>query len=124
MSTTLDLPMPPSTNRLWRSRIGHGGKPQFYIAPRYATWKRTCDNLALANRKEWVPVLGPYRITVTFDRSRTRADQDNLVKAINDWLQKAGLIENDQLAVKTIIQWGKAPSGCRVVLSAVEREAA
>lgn len=124
MSTTIDLPMPPSVNRIWCSRTGHKGKPQFYLAPRYATWKRTCDNLALANRKKWAPVLGPYRITVTFDRSKTRADQDNLIKAVNDWLERAGLITNDNLAEKTAIQWGKAPEGCRVVLTAVSREAA
>ena len=112
--TVLDLPFPPSVNRIWRMRKG-GGKP--YLDTRYQTWKRVADNLYLANKRNWLPVKGNFRATITLDIAhRGRTDLDNRIKALLDWLQRAKIIENDSLCDGLNVKWGRAPDGCRVEL--------
>lgn len=112
----IDLARPPSVNRIWRSRTGANGKPQFYLDGRYATWKRDCDNRCLAAGWHKTPIKGPFKATVTLDASRRVGDADNRLKACLDWLQRAGIIENDKLAETVTVRWGRAPEGCRVRL--------
>ena len=125
MTTIVDLPFPPSVNRIWRISK-NSTRP--HLDTRYASWKRVCDNLATANKRAWAPVTGPFEAVVTLDenyRYRATSDADNRLKAVMDWLQRAKLIENDKLAQRTVIQWGHAPEGCRVEISqAGQRKAA
>ncbi len=109
----LSLPFPPSVNRIWRSRRGHNGKPTFYLDRRYETWKRVCDNLLMATRPR-PRVTGPFTISITLHEAKRRGDADNRVKAVLDWLQRGGVIENDSLADTVSISWGYAPEGCCV----------
>lgn len=111
---SIELPFPPSVNRIWRARRGHGFKPTFYLDRRYETWKRACDNLLLANRRAWRPVAGHFRIEIVLDDKKRRGDADNRAKATLDWLQRAELITNDSLADDVRIRWGYAPAGCRI----------
>lgn len=114
---TINLSFPPSVNRIWRSRTGHNGKPQFYLSPRYASWKRDNDNRVMAMRPR-PRVKGRFSATITLSDKKRRAnsDADNRVKAILDFLQRAEIIENDSLADAVTVRWGYAPDGVRVVL--------
>lgn len=121
MTLTIDLPRPPSVNRIWRSRSGANGKPQFFLDKRYATWKRVCDNLCMANGWHKTPVKGRFTAVITIDRKfcRPTSDIDNFGKAPMDFLQRAGIIENDKLADSVKTRWGRAPEGCRITISPV-----
>lgn len=127
MTTVIDLPLPPSVNGIWRSRRGHGGKPVFFLAPRYQTWKRAADNFFMAQKRIAKPVAGEFIATITLNEKKLRkgSDIDNRVKAAMDWLQRSGLIENDKLARKLTVGFGVAPEGCRITLKAASvKEAA
>lgn len=115
----INLPFPPSVNRIWRSRRGHNGKPTFYLDRRYETWKRACDNLLMMHRREWRPIAGRFSAIIILSEGRRRGDADNRVKGVLDWLQRANLIENDSLADSVTVRWGYAPEGCRVHLTPV-----
>lgn len=111
----INLPFPPSVNRIWRSRTGANGKPAYYLDKRYATWKRVCDNTLMATRPR-PQVRGHFTASITLSDTKRRGDADNRAKAILDWLQSAGVIENDSLADAVSIGWGYAPEGCCVRL--------
>lgn len=116
INAALALPMPPSVNAIWRSRRGHNGKPSFYLDRRYEIWKRACDNLVLAMGKHKPKVKGRFAVIITLNEAKRRGDADNRAKATMDFLQRAGVIENDKLADSVTIKWGYAPEGCRVEL--------
>lgn len=114
----IDLPRPPSTNRIWRSRTGHKGKPQYYLDHRYAKWKRACDNLCMAAGWHKTPVKGHYTATITLDETRRRGDADNRTKPVLDWLRQAGITDDDSLCDQVTARWGYAPQGARIELEA------
>lgn len=117
MTTIIDLPMPPSVNRIWRySRVT--GKA--YLDTRYQTWKRVADNYYLEHKKDWLPVPGHFKASVTLDiKHRGRSDLDNRIKGLLDWLQRVEIIEDDKLCDGLTVTWGRAPEGCRVRLTPV-----
>lgn len=115
---TIHCPLPPSTNRIWRSRRGANGKPSFYLDRRYETWKRVFDNIIMATRPR-PKVGGPFIAFITLSRDKLPpgSDPDNRIKALFDALQRAEIIENDKLAESITVRKGYAPEGCTVVLS-------
>lgn len=115
-TTVIDLAMPPSVNSIWRTRRG-SNKP--YLSPLYQSWKRDSDNRYLASKKLWRPVKGNFRCHVTLDVKRRRGDADNKIKVVLDWLQRVGLIENDELCDFVSVAWGRAPEGCRIRIKSI-----
>lgn len=115
---SLSWPMPPSVNRIWRSRRGSNGKPSFYLDRRYETWKRVVDNLVMATRPR-PRITGHFTVSITLNEGKRRGDADNRAKVILDALQRCAIIENDKLADSVLVRWGYAPEGCRVDLRAV-----
>lgn len=92
---TLDLPLPPSANVIWRVNR-RTGKP--YISPRYAKWKK----VALASMWPQKPAggfpffPGAFCIHMTLPL-KLRPDPDNMWKPVLDFLQKpGGIIANDK----------------------------
>ncbi len=101
------LPLPPSTNRLWRYSRANG-RP--YIDQRYATWKRTVGNEYTAHKREWPHVKGPFDLILTLPIERkTKLDSDNRIKAVLDAFQWLGMIENDKLLSDLRVRFGKTP---------------
>lgn len=107
--------MPPSVNAIWRSRVGKGGKPSFYLDTAYREWRKAFDAAVMATRPR-PRLAGPFLASITLDETHRRGDVDNRAKAVLDGLQRCGVIENDSLATKVIIKWGVAPEGCLVCL--------
>lgn len=109
----IDLPMPPSANAIWRKKRGG-----MYLSAEYQAWKRSCNQLCMMNRWHKQPVIGPYELTVTIDRAELRKGSDlgNREKPVSDFLQSAGIIENDNQAERIVLTWGLAPLGCRVTI--------
>jgi Holliday junction resolvase RusA-like endonuclease len=118
-SITIELPFPPSTNRLWR--IVRGGKVA--LSPEYKMWKDQAERLFVTQKRgllaagaKW-PIIGPYRIDIVLDPGH-RSDTDNCIKAVNDWLQAVEIVKNDRYCVAGSWRRGQTPHGCRVSVKA------
>lgn len=118
----MDLPFPPSANHLWRAHTNNGtGKPRFYRDGHYVSWLQECDVLCMAAKWRRNAIKGRFRADIILDENRRRGhvDADNKIKPLLDFCQRAGLVEDDAYANGVSIEWGIAPTGCHVTLTAV-----
>ena len=117
----IDLPVPPTLNRLWR-RAGE----RFHKDPCYTAWHQDADAHAMAQRLKVVTIPGDFTAEIALDRARTRADLDNVgTKALFDWAQSRELIRNDKNCVGYSVKWVSkvdAPAGCRMTICAHEKK--
>lgn len=68
-------------------------------------------------------IRGPFKITVTFVRPDNRhRDLDNLLKALLDCLQHAGVITNDKNCVEISAKWIEAGHPCEIILEDIVDE--
>lgn len=119
----MDLPFPPSTNRIWQHN--KAGKKQVSRSPIYASWIRRSDAAVIANgcwrAKTRMP--GAFTALVLLDRElRGPGDADNRIKAVLDWAQRVELVTNDRLCEEVTARWvptHEAPAGCRLILRSV-----
>jgi len=120
ITTVVDLPMPPSTNRLWsHGENGRGGK--VFLGPAYRKWKAQADLLAIANRvyRGIEVITGPFEAHIALNKTVGKGDLDNRVKALLDWAQSREMIRNDKFCMRLIVEWvepANAPDGCRLTL--------
>ena len=119
----IDVPVPPSVNRT--------RKVNWAAIPLVKKWKAKADMLLMASgqyrQAKALAIHGPYDLTIVLNRKLCKQDPDNPVKAAIDYLRRIGLIANDspKYAERTLIVWGEAPEGCRLILRPAEvREAA
>lgn len=112
----IDLPMPPSTNRIWRHHRGHVYKTKEYVA-----WQKEAYYAAKSEgRWPTTKINGPFEISIYL--ARGRGDGDNRIKATLDLLQLFGVIRNDSDCQEGHWKWVSreaAPLGCHVVLNAI-----
>ena len=93
----LSLPFPPSVNTMFytHGRTRHPSK-------RYREWQAECA-VELTNAAR---ITGPFEITMQFQRpTRAKRDLDNLAKAPLDAMTKAGVIEDDHMAQRIVLEW-------------------
>lgn len=120
---TLDLPLPPSLNKIWRPAIIRG-KPAMVKRAEYEKW--IADSTLLvrsqARGKGWMKIQGPFMtISRMTEVGRGQRDIDNYtMKAILDLCQRTGVIANDKLNKAGGYLWGEAPLGIRVTLVPVQ----
>lgn len=114
----LDLPAPPSVNRIWQR--AKAGKRHVYTAPVYTAWKREADALigAMAQLRGVKPIFGAFEATVILSEKHTKIDLDNAVKPLLDYAKRINLITDDgpKFQRRTVLQWGYAPHGCKLIL--------
>jgi crossover junction endodeoxyribonuclease RusA len=113
----LDLPFPPSANRIWRSG---GGK--VYRSNEYVSWMEEADMAVMAvkaypKRK----IAGPFEVEILLSDVglRRSSDGDNRIKALLDWCQSRDIVRNDSDCRRGFWEWvepARAPKGCRVTL--------
>jgi Holliday junction resolvase RusA-like endonuclease len=97
--TTFVLPMPPSTNRIWRS-----GKGKVYRDKNYIQWIAIAGNMVKVARVKQVDP--PYRVVYEYGRKdRRRSDLANREKALSDLLQKMGVITDDCEITDMRLRW-------------------
>jgi len=104
----LDLPLPTSTNLIWRVGRGHT-----YLNPAYKNWMERASAALEAQRSglnvDHIP--GWFDVAMMLsERKRGIADIDNRVKATLDWAKKAGLIVDDKLDNRVVLEWGPLPA--------------
>lgn len=116
--TVLDLPCPPSVNRIWQRK--KAGKKSVFLSAEYVSWKRNADSLsiALGQCRRVKCIKGPFEAHIILQRSH--GDLDNRIKALLDWAQSRELIQNDKFCERIVAEWGTAPHGCRLILRSVE----
>lgn len=118
----IDLPPPISVNRLrridWSATSGT------------KSWRRKADNLILEakrrkiNRLVWNPdePIQKFEITLTFDEKERSPDLDNCCKGILDYLCTIEILKDDgpKYMRRLVVEWGDAPTGCRVIVKPLE----
>jgi crossover junction endodeoxyribonuclease RusA len=99
------IPRPPSVNRLWR--VGRG---KMFRSRQYVDWMNEC--MAIVKKAGIPAIKGKYKIMLRVVRpDKRRRDIDNLSKAAQDFLQHAGIIEDDCLCEAIYCKWvEKGPS--------------
>lgn len=117
----IDLPYPPSVNRIWRSSTQAAGK-QVYISPSYRKWKDE-SNALLMTKRGWMMrrITGPFSVDIALcpPKGHPRGDLDNRIKAVLDFLQAATIVSNDKLCQLITAYWAHqstAPEGCRAIV--------
>lgn len=122
MGCTVEMPVPPSANHLWRSvRTRRGVK--VIKRDRYAAWLNTAVMLL---RVGMAPVAGPVRVLVTIRGGKgwpANRDIDNAIKGPIDALRHARRIDGDTCrTVKRAAVEYREPDGrpatCYVTVSA------
>lgn len=113
---TLHLPLPPSTNRLWRSNRGRVHRSKVYL-----DWLQQAG-LEWLTQKPKQPKSIPYQFSaqiILVKPDKRRRDLDNSIKCLLDFCKLHSVIVDDSLCEKLYIRWGissEAPSGCRLIL--------
>jgi crossover junction endodeoxyribonuclease RusA len=108
--SVIDLPLPPSVNRLWRSNRGrvHRSDP-------YAAWLREAGWALLQQRPK--RLTGWVRVSIAAGvPDRRRRDLDNLLKALLDLLVQHQVIETDADVAALDARWDDLVPGGRVCL--------
>jgi Holliday junction resolvase RusA-like endonuclease len=114
----VDLPFPPSVNRIWRGNRGIVHRSKVYI-----DWVTDADMGVMARRQyPKRKIAGAFEAHVVFNPVGQRGDLDNRIKAVLDWAQSRDLIRNDSDCRRLIAEWGDAEHGCRLTLREVEHE--
>lgn len=114
------VPVPPSTNALWRAIRTARGRVKVVRSRGYARWRESAVALMRLALPVPVPPVG-VRITVRGGKGWVaRRDLDNVIKAVIDALKDAGRIADDSTAVVTAVTAVFAPpvvglgAGCEV----------
>jgi crossover junction endodeoxyribonuclease RusA len=93
----LELPWPPSANRVWRGRAGRA-KP--YLAKSARDYRLAVKSIVAAAKIDGLPLDGPLAVTiVAHPPDRRKRDLDNLAKSVFDALTLAGVWCDDALVV-------------------------
>ena len=114
---TIDLPLPVSSNRLWRSARGH-----VYRSKAYLTWIKNADavvTIQKAHFQRQTARLIDSWFTIDIALHGRASDGDNRIKAVLDYLQRIEVIKDDKFCVGGSWHWvpeANAPRGCRVTI--------
>lgn len=118
----LDLPPPPSTNRLW-AIYGDGASKRLGTTNEYKAWQKHAGQVLMMNHalRGVEKILGPFRATIELQHIDA-ADLDNRAKACLDFAQTMEVISNDRNCRELHMRWveaSEAPQGCRLKLEAL-----
>jgi len=100
MIIRLELPLAPSTNRLWK--VGRVGR--MYKSPEYTAWLDEAGWMIKAQTK--YQIMGPYVIHITASKpDKRKRDLDNLLKSTSDLLVKNKIVEDDSFCQAIAAEW-------------------
>lgn len=101
------VPLPPSTNNLYRDVTLKDGKRRGRITTgEYRAWQDKVATI-LKDARLHNPVYfgGNYGLEIHGYRPRIARDLDNIVKPINDAMKKNGVIKDDRYNTELICFW-------------------
>lgn len=111
-SLSLELPMPPSTNRIWRN-----GQGRNYRSAEYMRFIRA---VSLAVVAAGAPTFDDKRLEVHIrlhPATRARQDIDNRIKACLDALTHAGVMLDDSQVDVLVVDRGQIVKGGKSVVT-------
>ena len=112
----LELTRPPSVNRLWRTNKGG----VMYRSEEYVQWRKVAQWQAYAQAKGH-KIEGLFKITLRVARpDKRRRDIDNLLKAVLDAVDHAGLVRDDADCDWIDARWTKDGPECLVILEPID----
>lgn len=116
----LELALPPSFNGGWIP-IYRKGKPSMIKDPNYTKWIGLAQSQILLQRQSRLE--GKYTLELYLPESM-RGDADNRIKAINDILQRSGLVENDKFNKRIFVDYEETVKEfeCVVFVSSYEKQ--
>jgi Holliday junction resolvase RusA-like endonuclease len=109
---TLDLPYPPSVNRI--RRVNWAARPD------HNEWVRQADKLVLYHRvMQRGSIPAQYQATLLVNEKSGGVDLDNLPKSVIDYARRLGLVKDDspRYLRRVVAEFGEAPEGCRLILT-------
>lgn len=109
----ITLPYPLTVNKLY------AGKERRHKSKRYKEWIKAAGQELMLQRP--LPqIKGPVHIHMKFGRpDNHKRDLGNLEKATSDLLVAYGIIEDDSLIEKLILEWSPDVIGARVEISEI-----
>lgn len=109
----LQIPYPPSANRLWtRTKKGMRRSDEYLAWLDEAGWQAKSQRVG--------SIRGPYKISIQATRPDKRhRDLDNILKPTSDVLQHVGIIENDHLCEMLVARWVTNGEGVTVIIEPV-----
>lgn len=119
MSIIVNVPFPPSVNNIWRSPTGYG---RTIKSEEYRLWLKTAFGhwMQVKSKQQIKHIIGPYRLEITLTPpDKRRRDIGNYEKALSDFLQAAGIVEDDHWCEVLHVVWDRsadATPGARLVL--------
>ena len=110
MTIMLQLPYPPSANRLWvRARKGMR-RSDVYMA-----WLEEAGWLAKAQRPSRIE--GPYKLSLHVARpDKRKRDIDNVLKSVGDLLQHIGVVKDDCDCEMVSARWVTTGQGVTAII--------
>ena len=121
MIVALDLPLPVSTNRIWRATHGRVIKSE-----EYRSWIAHAQGLFLTQKRGLKAIHGRFHAAIILNESMMRSNRDlDNIKCVLDFAKSMGLIVDDSIKYmrQLLITLGdgeNAPEGCRLILKSVE----
>lgn len=113
----LDLPVPPSTNKLRRG--DHGPAARL----RRAFYRAADGHLLAASSRSRQPLpvrrlLGAYEATIQISEKLSRVDLDNHVKCLLDYAVSREFVADDspKYLRRLVVEWGCPINGARITL--------
>ena len=109
----IDLPRPPSVNRIWRNHHRSAG---------YMAWIEQADALIMAHGglRGREMIRGHFTALIEIKPTSIRCDLDNRIKAVLDYAQRIALISNDQNCMEITAKWSEeAIAGCRLTIRSI-----
>ncbi len=97
-SVRVCVPVPVSVNAIYSPRAGGGLR----LSDAYSRWIQDAGWRLLQQRPGRVD--GHYQLTMRVP-DECSADLDNLIKAASDLLQLHGVVRNDRLASRIVLEW-------------------
>ena len=110
MTVIKGIPVPPSTNALYRNVAGKGR----VRTERYVTWANAAGWLIQAQRPDRVP--GRICLDISVQRQRANSDISNRIKAVEDLLVALGVIDDDKNVDQVTIRWASI-TGCNITIT-------
>ena len=113
---TLELPIPPSVNRLRKvDWAGDRKRREFY---------QRADNFLALHGPRPAPVrliTGGYEIRIQIPESLSGIDLDNHCKAILDYLVSREIVPDDsrRFLRRLVVEWGSPTPACRITIKAI-----
>lgn len=88
---SLELPVPPSANHIWRV-----GKGRTYLSPEYKLWLKKA-RILIRNQYRGKPLAGEVFVNIAWFRQTRRGDLDNKAKPILDALKGLAYMDDKQV---------------------------